>query len=182
MRESVHTEFMRLYTPLHDRFIRYCSNHAYGIMDTEDLVQETILTTMQRFHTLRDPEKLLSYMISVANNTVRDQLRRKKFTGEYNEKAFQRLESRTTDPETAMDIHHLHLALQALPVRDKEAVLMFEINGFSIEEIAIVQHSGTNATKTRLSRAREKLRVLMGDSTTDIGSQKKKSVKLFTLL
>lgn len=180
MRESVHTEFMRLYEPLHERFIRYCSNHAYGIMDTEDLVQETILATLQRFHTIKDQEKLLSYMISVANNTIRDLLRRKKFTGEYNEKAFRRLESRSTSPETAMDIHHLHLALQSLPVRDKEAILMFEINGFSIEEIAAVQQSGISATKTRLSRAREKLRVLMGDEHTE--EAKKKSVKLFTLL
>ncbi|HTL82426.1 MAG TPA: RNA polymerase sigma factor [Bacteroidia bacterium] len=173
---------MRLYTPLHDRFARYCSNHAYGIMDAEDLVQETILATLQRFHTIREPEKLFGYMISVANNIVRDHLRRKKFTGDYNEKAFRRLESRSTDPETAMDIHHLHLALQQLPVRDKEAILMFEISGFSIEEIAAVQNSGTNATKTRLSRAREKLRILMGDVSTPLDAPKGKSVKLFTLL
>lgn len=163
MAEATHEEFLRLYKPLHQQFVRYCSNHAYGLMETEDLVQETILSTLQRFDSIREKEKLIGYMITAANNIVRNHLRRKKFKGDFNEKAFRRLEAGGTDAETALDIHHLHVALQQLPVKDKEAILLFEINGFSIEEIAAIQGATAGATKTRLSRAREKLRVLMED-------------------
>lgn len=181
MAEKQHEEFLALYKPIHQPFVRYCSNHAYGIMDTEDLVQETILSTMQRFSSIREKEKLLGYMIAAANNILRNHLRRKKFTGDFNEKAFRKLETHTPSPETAMDIHHLHLALQQLPVKDKEAILLFEISGFSIEEISVIQNATAGATKTRLSRAREKLRKLMEDDPAVVDGGRK-TKQLFILL
>jgi RNA polymerase sigma-70 factor (ECF subfamily) len=181
MAEAVHEEFLKAYRPVHTQFARYCSNHAYGIMDAEDLVQETVLATLQRFEQIREKEKLLGYMISAANNILRNVLRRKKFTGDYNEKAFRKLESNSVNAEVALDIHHLHLALQQLPVKDKEAILLFEISGFSIEEIAVIQESSAGATKTRLSRARDKLRKLMLDEVPEQEAAPRMN-KLFTLL
>jgi RNA polymerase sigma-70 factor, ECF subfamily len=163
MAEAEHNLFLMHYRSIHDRFARYCANHSYGLMDAEDLMQETILATIQRFELIREKEKLLSYMISAANNIIRNHLRRKKFSAEYNEKAFRKMQSTFPDPEIALDVHHLHLALQQLPVKDKEAVLLFEVSGFSIEEIAAIQSSTSGATKTRLSRAREKIRQLLSD-------------------
>lgn len=179
MAEAVHEEFLKLYQPIHTQFVRYCSNHAYGIMDTQDLVQEAVLATLQRFDSIREKEKLLGYLIATANNIIRNHLRRKKFSGQFNEKDFRKLESKNIDAETAMDIHHLHMALNQLPVKDKEAILLFEISGFSIEEIAVMQESSPGATKTRLSRAREKLRNLLDVEPT---LKKTNTKTLFTLL
>lgn len=154
---SPHAEFLALYRPVHERLVKYCSSNGYGIIDTDDLVQETVLATMQQFSRIREKEKLLSYMISVANHVVYNALRRKKFNGAYNEKAFERLKAVTADPDIALDMHHLYVALNKLPVRDKEAILLFEISGYSIQEIAGIQNSSEGAIKTRLSRARKKL-------------------------
>jgi RNA polymerase sigma-70 factor, ECF subfamily len=163
MEEAPHEHFLRLYKPVHEPFARYCSNHAYGLMDAEDLMQETILAALKHFDSIRDKEKLLMFMMATANNIMRNLYRRKKFSGDYNEKAFRKLESKNLSPDTALDIHYMHRALQELPVKDKEAILLFEISGFSIEEIAVIQNSSSGATKTRLSRAREKLRVLLSE-------------------
>jgi RNA polymerase sigma-70 factor (ECF subfamily) len=181
MAEAVHDEFLKLYQPIHSRFVRYCSNHAYGLMETEDLVQETVLSTLQRFHSIREKEKLLGYLIATANNIVRNHIRRKKFSGAFSEKAFHRLESYSVNPEVAMDIHHLHLALNKLPVKDKECILLFEISGFSIEEIAVIQHSTAGAIKTRLSRARDKVRDLLEDRPASAPAHHA-TLKTFTLL
>lgn len=159
-----HSEFLRLYQGIHERFARYCGSLAYGVMDTEDLVQETVLATLERFQTIREKDKLLHFMMVVAGNIVRSQARRFKFKGDYNEKAFRRLQSRVNDPETALDIHHLHVALNRLPEKDKEAVILFEILGFSMQEISDLQNAGLSATKTRISRARQKLRDLLGET------------------
>ena len=43
----------------------------------------------------------------------------------------------------------------------KEALILFEISGFSIKEIAQLQQSKEGAVKVRLSRARKELKVLM---------------------
>jgi RNA polymerase sigma-70 factor, ECF subfamily len=49
-------------------------------------------------------------------------------------------------------------ALEALPAEQREAVVLFEIDGHSIEEIAAMQRSTVSAVKTRLSRGRARLR------------------------
>jgi RNA polymerase sigma-70 factor, ECF subfamily len=161
MRSEAHDEFLALYKPVHERFVRYCSSHAYGIIETDDLVQETLLKTMQHFSSLKDREKLLPFMISIANNVMHNILRRRKFRGVYDEKTFSKMQAITGSAETAMDIHYLYQALNQLPEKDKEAIILFEITGYNIKEIAAIQQSNENATKTRLSRARQKLKNLL---------------------
>lgn len=177
MTGDLHQEFLTLYEPLHDRFTRYCSSNAYGLMETEDLVQETILCTLQQFERIHDKNKLLWYMIGVANNIVKNQLRRQKFKGTFDEHAANKLKARTGDPEVALDIHYLYKALHQLPAKDKEAVILFEISGFSIREISAAQKSSEGAVKTRLSRARQKLKEILSDQPL----KSKVPVKEFTL-
>lgn len=181
MGDQRYCEFMELYRPLHGAFVRFCSSHGYGIIDTDDLVQETVLHVLQRFESIREKEKLLGYMIATASNLVKNQLRRRKFQGQFDEKAFRKLESRTGDPELTMEIHLLYEAMNKLPHRDKEALILFEVSGFSMQEIAVIQDSGMSATKTRISRARQKLRELLGDG---VHTRKlvHKTPQLFTLL
>lgn len=178
---ATHDEFLALYKPVHERFVRYCSSHAYGIIETQDLVQDTLLKTMQHFGSLKDKEKLLPFMISIANNIMHNVLRRRKFSGVYNEKAFSKLNATTNNPETAMDIHYLYKALNTLPEKDKEAIILFEITGYTIKEIAAIQSSNENATKTRLSRARQKLKSLLEDEPEHKISYAKAG-QLFTFL
>ncbi|TND10634.1 MAG: RNA polymerase sigma-70 factor, ECF subfamily [Bacteroidetes bacterium] len=155
--------FLQCYQPVHDKLARYCGSLAYGIMDTEDLVQETVLATLKHFDSIREKHKLLHFMMCVAGNIMKSQARRKKFRGDYNEKAFRKLESRTGDPEKAMELHQLYLAMNKLPAKEKEALLLFAVMGFSMKEISEMQDSGLSATKTRISRARQKLRELLSD-------------------
>jgi len=53
-------------------------------------------------------------------------------------------------------------ALAALSRKERAAVLLFELGGFSIEEIAAIQGERTlSSVKSRLSRARSRLRKLL---------------------
>src|SRR5215831_12527077 len=155
--------FLRLYEPIHDRFTRYCSSHAYGLMEPEDLVHETILVTLQKFSTIRDKNKLLYFMMAVAGNIMKIGWRKNKHRCPFHEDALKKLEAKIDDPETALDVHYLYKALNQLHPKEKEAVLLFEVNGFSIKEISEVQQSSEGAVKTRLSRARQKLREMLSE-------------------
>ena len=161
MSESPHQEFLDLYKPIHGPFARYCGSHAYGIMETQDLVQESVLQAMQHFGRLREKDKLLYFMMGIANNIVKNHLRRKKFSAVLDEKQLKTLEGRVTDPAMLLDIQYLYEALNKLPLKMKEAVILFEINGFSLKEIAQVQQSSEGSVKTRISRGRDKLRTLL---------------------
>jgi RNA polymerase sigma-70 factor, ECF subfamily len=160
---DINREFLSRYGLVHERFSRYCRSHAWGLLDPEDLVQETVLIALQRYDSIKDKEKLLYWMICVANNLVRDLMRRQKFSATYDEKMLHRMESRTGNPETAMDMHYLHKAINQLGAQEKEALLMFEVSGFTMQEIADVQQCRVEAVKTRVSRARQRVRKLLHD-------------------
>ena len=49
-------------------------------------------------------------------------------------------------------------ALASLPAVQREAIVLFELEHYSIEEIAGLQRASVTAVKTRLSRGRERLR------------------------
>lgn len=156
-------QFLEWYQPIHEPFTRYCSSRAYGLIETEDLVQEAVLAALQGFERLRDKEKLLSFMIGVVNNIIRNKNRRKKFKASWDEKVLEKLESQAQNPEVALDIHYLLKALDQLPEKQKEAILLFEISGFSMKEISEIQESSLSATKTRISRGRQELKRLLSE-------------------
>jgi RNA polymerase sigma factor (sigma-70 family) len=63
--------------------------------------------------------------------------------------------------EVHADTHFLHLALSQLPVAQKECVILFEISGFKIKEIAEIQSVSEDAVKQRLKRGRERLQEIL---------------------
>ena len=160
-----HQEFLDTYQPLHGQFIRYCSSRAYGLIETEDLVQEAILAGLENYERIRNKQQLLGFLIGVANNIIRNKRRRLKFKGHWDEQAFEKLQSRAPSPDIALDLHYLLKAMDQLPEKQKEAILLFEVSGFSIREVSEIQQSTESATKTRISRGRQKLKDLLAEDS-----------------
>jgi len=158
MKNTSHQGFLKEYERIHESFTRYCSSRSYGIMGTGDLVQEAVLAGLKNYDKINDKNNLLSYLIGVVNNVIRNKKRQAKFRGNWDEYLLEQLESKTPSPEIALDIHFLLKAMTQLPKQQEEALILFEISGFSIREISEIQKSSETATKTRLSRARQTLR------------------------
>lgn len=166
MKANTNNEFLAWYEPIHGAFIRYCSTVSYGIVETEDLAQEAILATLQQFSKVEDKSKLLGYMIGIVRNLVRNQRRRMKFRGSWEDNLLEKLESTAPSPEVALDIHFLLKKLDELPNQQKEAILLFEVSGFSMKEISELQNSSVSATKTRISRGRKLLKTMLTEDTS----------------
>lgn len=161
--------FLDWYHPIHTSFARYCRSKSIDLMPTEDLMQETILATLSAFDKVKDKEKLLSYMIGVVNNIIKNHLRQKKFRATWNEQTIASITAKVKDPEITLDIQYLYQCIHQLKPKEKEAILLFEISGFSIKEISHIQESSTSAVKTRLHRARKALKELVAQ---DQGTRK----------
>jgi len=165
MRSNTNEAFLNWYEPVHSRFIRYCSTVSYGILETEDLAQEAIMATLQNYHRINDKKKLLNYMIGIVRNLVKNQRRRKKFQAHWEDDLLDQLESSTQDADVALDVHFLLKAMDKLPAIQKEAILLFEVSGFSMKEISVIQESSVSATKTRISRGRKLLKEQLSEDT-----------------
>ena len=57
----------------------------------------------------------------------------------------------------------LYLALEELPPKERSALLLFYIGGYSVREIAGIVDATEDAVKKQLSRGREKLKTLLKD-------------------
>jgi len=166
MEITTHQDFLDWYQPIHTPFVRFCSSKAIGWIETEDLVQEAILATLQGFYRIEDKNKLLGFMIGVVNNIMGKHHRRAKFKSPWDERMLEKLESRTTDPAIALDLQYLIKTLKQLPKNQEEAIQLFELSGFSIREIAAIQAVSPGAVKTRISRGRKKLKELLQDENS----------------
>ena len=119
--EKYQTTFLRLYEPVHESFARFCHARAFGLMEAEDLISESILCALEQFHQLKEEKAFLSYLFSIATNLLNKVL---------------------------------YKALNTLPTNQKEALILFEISGFSIKEVCEIQKSSESAVKQRLKRGR----------------------------
>ena len=156
---------------------------AYGVMLPADLVQESVLTTLEKWHRIQKQDSLLAFMVGVAGNIVKTQFRKLKRETriEIEKEAFRHLESAAQDPAVAYDIHLMYKAMERLGDQEKECLLMFEISGLSIKEIAVIQRCSVGAVKTRLHRTRQKLQELLQDSYS-AGSTQSASTVLMMMI
>jgi len=69
----------------------------------------------------------------------------------------------TASAEVRADIDILRKAIDSLPEREREELILFEIVGMSLKEIAALHGGTVIALKVRLTRARKKLRTKLED-------------------
>ena len=67
------------------------------------------------------------------------------------------MEDLNANTEQSTEVYFLYQALDRLTENQQEAIILFEISGFSIREIVEIQGASESAIKQRLKRGREKL-------------------------
>ena len=153
---------MQAYTPCHEPFARYCAALAYGRMDVQDLMQDVLLSAFQQFERIRKKDELLHYLIRSARNRSVSAWRNNRRQERICEQQAARLTDCGASSEMLVDVGILYGVLDKLPSAQREALVLFEVSGLSMAEIAEIQGSNENAVKTRVSRARTTLRSTLG--------------------
>ena len=133
--------------------------------DARDLTSETVLAAFRSFSRLRDRSTFRKSLFTIAVRIHRRAMWRRRIFAP-NDDAIN-IEAPQSE-ESAYDLELLTKSLGALPERQREAILLFEISGLSLEEIRSVQGGSLSGVKSRVTRARETLRRLMTDSSADM--------------
>jgi len=160
--------FLQAYQACHAPFVRYCSALAYGKMDAEDLVQDVLLSAYKHFEKIEKKDQLLHYLIRSARNRSISNWRKQKYKAELLEQHTERLMAQDLSADALLDIQLLYRTLDKLPEKQRDAVILFEISGFSMKEIAVIQDSNEGAVRTMVSRGRRRLKELLENNSDSV--------------
>lgn len=156
---------MQWYEPLHTRLCRFVQTLVWNGEDAKDIISETILIAFERFESIKQPERFLYFLFSVAANLVKKKQRRKKFWGVFDSpEVDQKIQENESDQRLLQK--ELYTALNKLNEKQREAIVLFEINGFAIKEIAVIQGLSESGVKSNLKRGKQKLSMLLTETST----------------
>ena len=151
-------DFLSLYKVVHDDFERFCRARAYHDMPYEDLMNETLLLAYQKLNQLKKQTSFLSFLIGISIRILANSRRKSKAIAvDFDDPQYKNYAIQQDNIARFSDVELLHFALSQLPEQQREAIILFEITGFSIKEIMEIQESGQSAVKQRLARGRKEL-------------------------
>ncbi len=155
------TEFLKLYNEVHPNLLRFARAMTNSRDEGRDLASETILIAYERFDKVKSRQAFLSYLFSIATRIHKRRRWRLRFFGEYDEIKAGQLVAQISSPDIGPDVEILYQALDKLPVKMKETVILFEISGLNLEEIREIQGGSLSGVKSRLVRGRAMLKEIL---------------------
>ncbi len=140
-------------------------NVAYRIVwnraDAEDVVQSTFIQVYLKLDQLQDKSKARSWLLQIAYRQALNILRRRKDEPTDPADLPDRFTSddATAEPTLQKDLRlTIQTAIDHLPQNLRIAVVLRDVEGLPMREVASVLDIGQSAAKMRVTRAREQLR------------------------
>jgi RNA polymerase sigma-70 factor (ECF subfamily) len=141
--------------------LRYCARLLRQSAEAEEVAQEVMLRAWQRAAEYEPKARLTTWLHRIAHNLAIDALRKRGHgTHELDDDQMPAPESGA--PERLVERYNtaqrVQAALQSIPERQQQALILCHEQGFSNPEIAEVLGVGVAAVESLLSRGRKALR------------------------
>jgi RNA polymerase sigma-70 factor (ECF subfamily) len=168
--------FLEYFEPIRPRLARYCRAICRDRETGIDLLSETILIACEHFHLIAGDDKSFSgYLFTTATRLNKRWRWRNKRKATYDHELASQIHDSNPAPDSGADIALLYEALAKLPNAQREAVIMFEISGLSLEEIRQIQGGSLSGVKSRIARGREKLSKMLRERSSIVDGRSSKS-------
>jgi RNA polymerase sigma-70 factor, ECF subfamily len=149
--------FLELVAELRPNLHRYCSRLVGSAIDGEDVVQEALAKAYYAMSLSPEMPPLQPWLLRIAHNTAIDFLRR--YDRRFVEPVAQIAETAVAEAEVRPEIVRAALSsFLALPVLQRSAVILKDVLGLSLDEVALTTGTTVPAVKAALSRGRTSLR------------------------
>lgn len=137
--------------------LRYCAR-LLGEERAEDAVQQTFVRAFDSMRESQSELKLRPWLYRIAHNTALNALRDRGLRHEPLEEGLDGVERPDQALERAHGLRTVLAAVQELPQRQRDAILLRELEGRSYDEIAAALGVTGGAVRQLLNRARNNLR------------------------
>ena len=137
-----------------DHLLRLCALYLGDVSQAEDAVQDTFLRALQAWPKFRGESTVETWLVRIAINVCKNQLRSPWRTRRAPAEALEGLHTEAPEPEDDT----LVKAVQALPPKYREVVILYYYQEWRAWEIAQRLHIPVSTVTVRLSRARGMLK------------------------
>jgi RNA polymerase sigma-70 factor (ECF subfamily) len=156
-------DLFELLGPIHDDVQLFARRIARSAAEGDDVFQEAVLRAVNKLGSLRDRARFKPWMYSVVVSVHRSRRRSPFWTRWISSEPPEMLEGLVGDDgatwvDDQASAQRATAALSTLEPAQREAIVLFELHGYSIEEIAEIQRASVAAFKSRLTRGRDRLR------------------------
>jgi RNA polymerase sigma-70 factor (ECF subfamily) len=130
--------------------------------DADDLAQDALVKAYLSSAGYQDKGRFRSWLYKIAYNTFLNHKASLRYTESIDEA--RTLASplwsneKGTRADATFEHQDLYLALRTLPPKERSAITLYYLNGYSIREIAVITDTSEDAVKKQLSRGRDKLK------------------------
>ncbi len=131
--------------------------------NAEDILQEVFVKIHTRIHTLRDEEKLPGWIYQIARNTIYDYYRAQKAILALPGTPSSLIEEMPGENVIEELLPCITDMVNRLPVEYRQALILTEYEGLSQKELAERLGISYSGAKSRVQRAREKLKAMLLD-------------------
>ncbi|MFH2037134.1 MAG: RNA polymerase sigma factor [Candidatus Zixiibacteriota bacterium] len=150
--------FWQLIEKEHKSARAYCFHLTGGDADGDDLYQDSIIKAYHGFDRLKKVESFKYWLYRIVNNNFKSRFRMGWWKKVFNSDHLGELPW-TTDPSGQYDARRkIDYALASLSTDDRMLVVLSEIEGWKITELAEIFAKTEGTIKMRLMRARDKMR------------------------
>ncbi len=149
--------FLRHAEPL----ARWVAGVALGVVDSDDIVQDTFILAFERLRSIKDPNAFRAWIRSIAVSLLRRKFR--------NQKLLRKLRlvgpaatpilplASNAPPEVVAEAKQLAALLEALPADEGLALVLRRVDGYQLDEIAELLNLSLATVKRRLASAESHL-------------------------
>ena len=143
------------------RLRRYARSLVGDRYIAEDLVQDTLERAWNKFSLWRPGSDLRAWLFTIMHNVFVNEARRRRHEIEQLMEEVPPVSVRPTQGEQ-LELRDVDRALRSLPVDQREVLLLVAVEQLTYEEVSKALGVPIGTVMSRLSRARERLRLLLG--------------------
>lgn len=130
----------------------------------DDLVQDTLERAWNKFYLWRPGSDLRAWLFTIMHNVFVNQARRRRYEVELLMEEVPVVPVRATQSEQ-LEVQDVDRALRKLSAEQREVVLLVAVEQLSYDEASRALDIPIGTVMSRLSRARERMRQLLGPQT-----------------
>jgi RNA polymerase sigma-70 factor (ECF subfamily) len=127
--------------------------------DAADALQEALISAYRSAHRFRGDSAVTTWLHRIVVNACLDRVRRRNVRPTVPLADTEPMPVAPVDSDTALDVR---AALAQLPVEQRAALVLVDVQGYSVAEVAAILDVAEGTVKSRCARGRARLAALLG--------------------